>query len=332
MASTISIPTAASVGDYSDEVATDEASRGNYVPRIASQLRDVATAAVADINALQTGSSLPDATAIAKGVVQLAGDLAGTGSAAATPRVGAINSATVPAGGALTTGNVLKVSGASALSYGAVDLAGGANHVTGVLPAANVSRQAGVVHSARGVVTANVADLGAFTVAGNDGLTFAENERVLLAKQTTGAQDGIYVVGAVGGGTASLTRAADWAAAAVLPAGSRVVISEGDSWRGSTWFASVAGDVTVATTSPAMCPERVKATTAAMVAGSVAVANTWILDADKSVVMLTAKTPGGTQGTLSHGTLAAGLGSGSFTIASSSGTDTSTVSYVIHNA
>ena len=48
-----------------------------------------------------------------------------------------INGASVPVSGALTTGNGLYVSGVSALSYGALNLAGGANYVTGVLPKAN---------------------------------------------------------------------------------------------------------------------------------------------------------------------------------------------------
>lgn len=259
MASTITVPSAESLGDFSDEFATNEAARGNLVPRIASAVRDVAAAAASDIEALQGGT------------------------------------------------------------------------FTSTIAASSVSRQAGVVHSARGVVTSNVSDLSAFTVATHDGLTFAEGDRVLLAKQTTGSQSGIYVVGVVSTGTAPLTRAADWAAAAVLPAGSRVVLSEGTTFKGSTWFASVAGDVTVGTTSPAFYPERVKGTTAAMTAGGVNVSSTWILSTS-SVVMLTAATPGGTQGVLSHGTLTAGAGSGSFAIASSSGTDTSTVSYVIHNA
>lgn len=331
MASTIVVPSSADVGAYSTEVQTASATRGNYDPRVAQHLIAIATAAKADVEALQTGASLPDATAGAKGVVQLAGDLAGTGSAAATPRVGAINSATVPAGGALTTGNVLQVSGASALSYGAVNLAGGANYVSGVLPVANVASTAGIVHSVRGVVTTNVADLGAFTVAGHDGLTFIEGDRVSLAKQTTATQDGIYVVGVVGGGTAPLTRAADWASAMVLPAGSRVLVTEGDTWKHSEWMPTVTGAITVATTSPAFYPKRVKATTAAMVAGSVAVANTWILSDTTSIVHLTAKTPGGAQGNLSYGTLTPGAGTGSFTITSSSGTDTSTVSYTIEN-
>lgn len=38
-----------------------------------------------------------------------------------------------------------------------------------------------LVRYVRGVVFANVADLAAFTVAGNDGLTYAAGERVLLA-------------------------------------------------------------------------------------------------------------------------------------------------------
>lgn len=331
MASTITIPAAADIGAFSSEVQTAEATRRNYDPRVAQKLIDVATAAKTDIEALQAGTSIADATAVAKGIVQLAGDLGGTGTAAATPRVSGINSATVPAGGALTTGNVLKVSGASALTYGAVNLAGGSNHVTGVLPVENVDTRAGIVHSVRGVVTSNVADLGAFAVATHDGLTFVEGDRILLAKQTTAAQDGIYTVGAVGGGNAALTRASDWASAMVLPANSTVVVNEGTDFRNSRWFASVAGAVTVGTTAPAFYPERVKNTTVAMTAGAVNVANTWILSATKSVVMLTAKTPGGTAGVLSYGTLTAGAGTGAFDIASSEGADTATVSYVIEN-
>lgn len=53
-----------------------------------------------------------------------------------------LNGASVPAGGSLTTGNVLQVSGAGALSYGPLSLAGGANYVTGVLPTVNQASQA----------------------------------------------------------------------------------------------------------------------------------------------------------------------------------------------
>lgn len=68
----------------------------------------------------------------------LAGDVTGP---IGSNTVVKINGASVPVSGSLTTGNVLQVSGSSALSYGAVNLAGGANFVTGVLPAGNQANQ-----------------------------------------------------------------------------------------------------------------------------------------------------------------------------------------------
>lgn len=81
-------------------------------------------------------ANLPDATTGAKGIIQLAGDIAGS---ATSVTVAKVNGATVPAAGALTTGNGLYVSGAGALSYGPLDLSGGANYVTGTLPNANLT-------------------------------------------------------------------------------------------------------------------------------------------------------------------------------------------------
>jgi hypothetical protein len=89
------------------------------------------------------GGTTTWATPASTGITQLTGDVnagPGTGSVAST--VLAIHGATVPVAGALTTGNVLQVTGASALSYAAVNLAGGANFVTGNLPVGNIAPSA----------------------------------------------------------------------------------------------------------------------------------------------------------------------------------------------
>jgi hypothetical protein len=192
----------------------------------------------------------------------------------------------------------------------------------------------GATRLVRGVVTSNVADLAAFTVANNDGLTYAANNIVFLAKQTTGSQSGPYVVGTVAGGTAPLTRPTWWAAASVQPAGTkfRAWDVSATTWGGSEWFATASGNITVGTTDPVFYPAEVKATSAALSgSGTADISNTWILSATKSEVLLSHAVAGGTMGHLTHGTLTAGQGTGSFTITSSSATDTSTVTYLIKN-
>jgi hypothetical protein len=71
----------------------------------------------------------------------LSGDVSESGTTAGKLTVTAINAATVPAAGSLTTGNVLQVTGSSALGYAAINLAGGSNFVTGALPTANQASQ-----------------------------------------------------------------------------------------------------------------------------------------------------------------------------------------------
>jgi hypothetical protein len=66
----------------------------------------------------------------------LAGDVTGLIGSNTVER---INHATVPPAGALATGNGLYVSGLSALTYSALNLAGGAGWVVGRLPIANVA-------------------------------------------------------------------------------------------------------------------------------------------------------------------------------------------------
>ncbi len=146
-----------------------------------------------------------------------------------------------------TTGTVYKVSdiltgrwlAVSALALDSEAVASALADVTG-----RVS-----IHKVRGMGTANVSALATFTVAGVDGLTYVEGDRIFLKNQTTGAENGIYVVGVVGGGTAPLTRATDWAAAQVIGAGTQIAVAAGTVNAG-TWVITNVSAVTVATTTP----------------------------------------------------------------------------------
>lgn len=71
----------------------------------------------------------------------ISGDATASTSTVGQLTVTRVNGATVPAAGALVTGNAAHVSGASALTYSAVNLAGGSGWVTGLLPSANQASQ-----------------------------------------------------------------------------------------------------------------------------------------------------------------------------------------------
>jgi hypothetical protein len=103
------------------------------------------------------------------------GDLSGNYP---NPTVVKIDGATVPTAGSLTTGNVLQVTGASALSYAPINLSGGIDYLTGLLPAANQAFQALL-----GDVTGTTAASTVVKIQGNP----------ILAQSLGSAQDG-YVL------------------------------------------------------------------------------------------------------------------------------------------
>lgn len=100
----------------------------------------------------------------------MSGDTSITSAGVCT--VARIHGASVPAAGSLTTGNVLQVNGASSDTYAAINLAGGANFVTGVLPAANQAAQ-----SLSGDVTGNT---GASVLSGIASLSGSGNQGVAV--------------------------------------------------------------------------------------------------------------------------------------------------------
>ncbi len=111
--------------------------------------------------------------------------------------------------------------------------------------------------SVRGVCYANMSISAFVGVAGGtaqDGITYVAGDRVLLANQTTAAENGIYMVGTVATGTAPLTRTTDWAAAAAIANGSVIEVSEGTLFAGSTWKAMCTGACVIATDDPLFYP------------------------------------------------------------------------------
>jgi hypothetical protein len=237
--------------------------------------------------------------------------------------------ATMLSTGALT---VAKVNGTSVPATPAIGTSLFATSTT----TAVYTAQVGLARSARNVVLSDVANLAAYTVAAaalNDNVSGGnvEGDRVLLVAQSTAAQNGLYVCGAVGGGTCALTRAADMPATLVGAQGLEVMVGAGTRFTNTIWFASRVGGFTVGTNDPAFYPRKYTQVTTAMsgTPGVKALTAEWILSATLSAVTPVAKAPG-TQGFLSVGTLTAGAGNGAVTVTSSAN-ETSTLQVTIEN-
>lgn len=77
-----------------------------------------------------------------------------------------------------------------------------------------------------------------------DGVTLATNDRILIKNQSTGSQNGIYVVNASG----APTRAADADASSEVTGGMYVYVEEGTSQADSGWVLTNDGSITLGTT------------------------------------------------------------------------------------
>jgi hypothetical protein len=173
----------------------------------------------------------------------MGGDVTGT---TAVSVVGKLNGATIPAAGALVTGNAPRVSGTSALTYSALDLAGGAGWVTGVLPAANQAAQTMGGGNVSGTTAAAVVESatgtgGVFTINGTTVLAFAggATSGTIRMRNNTGARwlhtDGTTTV-----------RGFFYDSSNVFTFGDPVVATVVD---GLTWALKVAGTTTLSSTS-----------------------------------------------------------------------------------
>ena len=83
-----------------------------------------------------------------------------------------------------------------------------------------------------------------------DGVTLAANDRILVKDQTTGSQNGIYVVTTLGtGANGTWTRATDADGVGEMVAGMMVVSSEGTTNADALWELTTDGVITIGTTS-----------------------------------------------------------------------------------
>jgi hypothetical protein len=154
---------------------------------------------------------------------------------------------------------------------------------------------------ARNVVPGAVADLTAFTVAGNDGITNVQGDTVLLVRQATAAQNGLYTVGAVAGGTAALTRVTAIPTGETILAGQiEVQIGVGTLFANSVWKNTNASGV-LGTNDLLFFPRTV-IQSLTLASGTTTITNVPILSATKTIIHATRKTASGTANTIMYAT------------------------------
>lgn len=192
-------------------------------------------------------------------------------------------------------------------------------------------RVAGNEHRARSVSAANNESLTAFVgVTGGaprDGVTLVQGDYVLLAGQTSKAQNGLYVVGVVASGTAPLTRVADFSTGTVLQAGQEVAVSEGTQFSNTRWFISTAGAITVDTTAHDWYPESVTQSVT-LTTGFVTVTNVPILSLTRTAINFQPTNFSGAASTVSYRTGAYTSG-GAATVAGIAGTASASITALV---
>jgi hypothetical protein len=102
--------------------------------------------------------------------------------------------------------------------------------------------------SCRAATTSNIADLSSVSTS-MDGVVLVQGDRVLVKDQTTGSQNGIYVVGLVNNGTAPFTRASDADTDSEVQSGMFTFIQEGTTNHDNGYVLTTDNPITVGTTS-----------------------------------------------------------------------------------
>lgn len=222
-----------------------------------------------------TGGAPSDATTGAKGIVQLAGDLGGAGTAAAAPIItagaidaGKINANLKPSGSAAAGTEALRALGTTAstalagntrldqIAVPTASVALNSQKITGLLDPTSAQDAATKIYVDNAVtgLDAKASVRAATTAAGTlassfangsviDGITLATNDRILIKNQAASAENGIYTVNASG----APTRATDTDTWAELVS-AYVWVEEGTANADSGWLSTVNAGGTLNTT------------------------------------------------------------------------------------
>lgn len=103
--------------------------------------------------------------------------------------------------------------------------------------------------SVRAATVANIAGLGGSAPNTLDGVSLAANDRILVKDQSTGSQNGIYIVSVLGtGASGTWVRATDADGVGELSASSIVSVEEGTINGDSQWMLTTDGAITIGTT------------------------------------------------------------------------------------
>lgn len=143
------------------------------------------------------------------------------------------------------------------------------------------------VFRARGVVTVNETIATFDSVSGGtirDGVTYAQGDVVLLAAQSSAAQNGLYIVGVVAANSAPLTRHPMLFTGDIVQSGLVVEVSEGTIANNSRWKMTTSGNVTIGTTAHNYYPQTTRGQTL-IVAGTFTISAPVLAITQTSVIL-----------------------------------------------
>jgi len=107
----------------------------------------------------------------------------------------------------------------------------------------------GIKMPVRAATTTNIAALAGGAPSTLDGVALSVNDRILVKDQTTGSQNGIYVVTTLGSGAnGTWSRAGDADGVGEIFTGMLVVVAEGSTQADSLWELSTDGAITIGST------------------------------------------------------------------------------------